>query len=215
MSLLTRTVTPHDPPPNSTDTQAATSSPNMAAPGLRMMRAVSGPANSQKPPPRAWSPGSAAFSGPVIGSDATFQTMKMTPDATPMTLATTMSTTRQRYCVDDETASLILVTVRALSVSEIGTGLENCLPPCAGIIQIRFDGRSLDQLPLSPAHRTPVFGTHSSHACAGARQGRRRLDRTSGSPRRSRVPLHASPRRYPTAPTGPGRPRRAVQRELR
>ena len=31
-------------------------------------------------------------------------------------------------------------------------------PPCAGMIQIRFDGRSFDQLPLSPAHRTPVFG---------------------------------------------------------
>lgn len=25
------------------------------------------------------------------------------------------------------------------------------------MIQIRFDGRSFDQLPLSPAHRTPVF----------------------------------------------------------
>ena len=33
------------------------------------------------------------------------------------------------------------------------------LPPCAGIIQIRFDGRSLDQLPLSPAYRTPVFAS--------------------------------------------------------
>jgi hypothetical protein len=30
-------------------------------------------------------------------------------------------------------------------------------PPCAGMIQIRFDGRSLEKLPLSPAHRTPVF----------------------------------------------------------
>src|SRR4051812_18971137 len=27
------------------------------------------------------------------------------------------------------------------------------------MIQIRFDGRSFDQLPLSPAHRTPVFAT--------------------------------------------------------
>jgi len=25
------------------------------------------------------------------------------------------------------------------------------------MIQIRFDGRSLEKLPLSPAHRTPVF----------------------------------------------------------
>lgn len=31
------------------------------------------------------------------------------------------------------------------------------MPPCAGMIQIRFDGRSLEQLPLSPAYRTPVF----------------------------------------------------------
>src|SRR5690606_15506591 len=76
------------------------------------------------PPPSACRPGSIAFSGPVIGSDATFQTMKMTPDATPITLATTMSTTRQRYCADVETVSLVLVTCRALSVSEIGTGLR-------------------------------------------------------------------------------------------
>src|SRR5690554_5744149 len=127
MRPLTRTVTPHCPPPNSTDTQAATSSPNMAAPGFRRMRAVSGPAKSQNPPPSACSPGSAALSGPVTGSDATFQTMKMTPDATPITLATTMSTTRQRYCdgagvVLDVGVFFVLVTCRALSVSEIGTG---------------------------------------------------------------------------------------------
>jgi len=33
-------------------------------------------------------------------------------------------------------------TVRALSVGESGHGIEK--PPCAGIIQIRFDGRSLN-----------------------------------------------------------------------
>jgi hypothetical protein len=27
------------------------------------------------------------------------------------------------------------------------------------MIQIRFDGRSLEKLPLSPAHRTPVFAS--------------------------------------------------------
>jgi hypothetical protein len=29
--------------------------------------------------------------------------------------------------------------------------LESDWPPCAGMIQIRFDGRNLEKLPLSPA----------------------------------------------------------------
>jgi hypothetical protein len=32
-------------------------------------------------------------------------------------------------------------------------------PPCAGMTQIRFDGRDLEKSPLSPAHRTPVFAS--------------------------------------------------------
>ena len=58
-----------------------------------------------------------------------------------------------------------LQSLSCLSVDEMARDLEKC-PPCAGMIQIRFDGRSLEKLPLSPAHRTPVFGTKSSEqAC--------------------------------------------------
>ena len=59
---------------------------------------------------------------------------------------------------------IVLVTFRALSLEEMARDVENC-PPCAGMIQIRFDGRSFDQLPLSPAHRTPVFGFEYTRQC--------------------------------------------------
>ena len=63
-----------------------------------------------------------------------FQAKKMRPDATPMTLATTMSTTRQRQTargrVGVETV-VSVVTVRALSVDETGHGMSRCLPALA------------------------------------------------------------------------------------
>jgi hypothetical protein len=61
-----------------------------------------------------------------------------------------MSITRQRE--RDETGVfdvvVVVVTVRAFRMKR--HGFEE-MPPCAGMIQIRFDGRSFDQLPLSPA----------------------------------------------------------------
>jgi hypothetical protein len=75
----------------------------------------------------------------------------MTPLATPITLAIIMSTTRQEpfagFCGADEPEVWEDVEVvsdectdRALSVEFTGHGLEKS--PCAGMIQIRFDGRS-------------------------------------------------------------------------
>jgi hypothetical protein len=73
----------------------------------------------------------------------------MTPAATPITLATTMSTTRHRHLEVREGRADVDVDV--------------CIdaPSCAGMIRIRFDGRSVDPLPLSPAHRTPVVDVPS------------------------------------------------------
>src|SRR3954468_1485866 len=137
---------------------AATSSPNSAAPGLRTMSATSTPANSQGPFRSPWKPGRTAPTGPEIGFWTTPQTQKTTPDATATTLATTMSTTRQRRVRGRApTEEIVACTVRALSV-EWNRARDVRWPPCAGMTQIRFDGRDLEKSPLSPAHRTPVFG---------------------------------------------------------
>ena len=42
------------------------------------------------------------------------------------------------------------------------------MPPCAGMIRIRFDGRSFDQLPLSPATGLPCSSTSVVRRYAGA-----------------------------------------------
>ena len=47
--------------------------------------------------------------------------------------------------------------LHGVHLSVRGTRGRDKRPPCAGMTQIRFDGRRLENLPLSPAHRTPVF----------------------------------------------------------
>jgi hypothetical protein len=72
-----------------------------------------------------------------------FQSRKIRPDATPMTLATTMSTTLQRRrptpTAERDAAASDEVTVDG--------DADACIfsPPCAGMIRIRFDGRSVDR----------------------------------------------------------------------
>src|SRR5918995_48031 len=78
-----------------------------------------------------------------------FHSRKTRPEATPMTLATTMSTTRQRYgfaggdagaCVDDDAD---------VDACNVFSSLRRHDPD-----QVRRSKRG--SLPLSPAHRTPV-----------------------------------------------------------
>src|SRR4029453_13037157 len=76
------------------------------------------------------------------------QAQKTTPTATPMTLATTMSTTRQRSRPSPARAveaddAVVACTVVPFRFEERGTGYEMRCPPCAGMTQIRFDGRRL------------------------------------------------------------------------
>ncbi|GAA1956715.1 hypothetical protein GCM10009776_18620 [Microbacterium deminutum] len=67
-----------------------------------------------------------------------FHNRKINPDATPMTLATTMSTTRQRKLREIGAADR-----EGDAVSDAETPMM--APPCAGMTQIRFDGRSVDR----------------------------------------------------------------------
>src|SRR5690606_16799942 len=146
-------------------TADATSEVKSAAPGLRTTSPPSTAGISQTPATSALAPGSSAPMKSRSGELVAFQRMKTSPSATPNTAATTMSTTRQRQV--EVRGAVAVVTMRALSVAVAGkkvarVGDRGCgraprMPPCAGMIRIRFDGRSLDQLPLSPAHRTPVF----------------------------------------------------------
>ena len=138
----------------------------MAAPGLRMTSPPRTPAKSQTAASEACMPGSAALSGELTVSQASPHAQKMTPAATPKTLATTMSTTRhwpirargvardvvaESCCVVDDAC-----TDRALSVDNRArvmryfASLRWHYPD-----QVRRS--KLEKLPLSPAHRTPVF----------------------------------------------------------
>src|SRR3954451_1834040 len=86
---------PHSLPTSALST-AATSSVYTAAPGRRTISAPSTAGNSQTPTMTADAGGTIASR---IGADAVFQTANTRPPATPRTLATTMSTTRQRPAV--------------------------------------------------------------------------------------------------------------------
>src|SRR5689334_11494969 len=59
------------------------------------------------------------------------------------------------------------------------------MPPCAGMIQIRFDGRNFDQFPLSPVYRTPVFKHECSPPYAGAMSATSLVEETTKSSSRN------------------------------
>ncbi len=67
--------------------------PKSAAPGLRTISPTRTPGSSQTPYMMACAGGSAVNSG-VAAAQSVFQATKTTPNATAMTAATTMSTTR-------------------------------------------------------------------------------------------------------------------------
>ena len=93
MPTMSEPPTPHWLPSVSSR-NAARVSAKSAAPGLRTMIAASGPANSQNPLSRPSKPGVTASNRASGAAQTTSQPQKMTPDATAMMAATTMSTTR-------------------------------------------------------------------------------------------------------------------------
>jgi hypothetical protein len=105
------------------ETIAASNSTKSAAPGLRMMSPPSTPPMSQMPtaiPPR---PGVTASAALNQAYPTLFQNRNSRPVATPMTLATTMSTTRHRrvlrgrwVVVSPADVDAAVCTCRALSV---------------------------------------------------------------------------------------------------
>ena len=80
--------------PMASSRAAARVSANNAAPGFRTMMAASGPANSQMPFNKPSKPGVTASKSVIGAAQMTSQPQKITPAATAMIAATTMSTTR-------------------------------------------------------------------------------------------------------------------------
>ena len=93
MPTISEPPTPHWLPMVSSSAAARVSA-NSAAPGLRTMMAARGPANSQKALSRPSKPGVTASKRASGAVQTMSQPQKITPDATAMMAATTISTTR-------------------------------------------------------------------------------------------------------------------------
>ena len=135
--------------PMASSIAAARVSANSAAPGFRTIMAASGPANSQMPFSRPSKPGVTASNSVIGAAQITSQPQKITPDATAMMAATTISTTRHLLLCFFTTEDSFTVMNVPFSMPRHGKERR----PCAGITRYTFI-RSKRLLPLS--HTAPV-----------------------------------------------------------
>ena len=118
-------------------------SANSPAPALRTMSGATTAGSSQTPYMKAWAGGNAAKAAPVAFHSRP-QAQKTTPNATPRTAVTTMSTVRQRVAGGG--------IGRRRTDGLLGHGFLQT--PCAGMTRIRFEGLRCPA--LSAPKRSPA-----------------------------------------------------------